>query len=50
MKQKGKNRVAHLYQFYIDVAFAERLVEVRLNSVVVTMKGREYLLKTVMSS
>ncbi|ARK30262.1 hypothetical protein [Halalkalibacter krulwichiae] len=45
MKQK-KRRVAHLYQFYVDVAFAEHLVETVNDHIALTEEGQRFLEKT----
>ncbi|WP_332631610.1 hypothetical protein [Halalkalibacter flavus] len=47
MSQKTKQKGAHLYQFYIDVAFAEGLVRRNQNRLTVTELGRAYLLRDV---
>ncbi|MFC0472941.1 hypothetical protein ACFFHM_21225 [Halalkalibacter kiskunsagensis] len=43
MTKKGKKKVAHLYQFYVDVAFAERLVTADGEKLCLTSNGASYL-------
>jgi hypothetical protein len=45
MQSKGKKDVAHLYQFYIDVAFAENLVQSKSGQLFLTPAGTGYLSK-----
>ncbi|MFC0559833.1 hypothetical protein [Halalkalibacter alkalisediminis] len=45
MKPKSSRKQAHLYQFYVDVAFAEGLVERNYDKLVLTFVGSSYLLK-----
>lgn len=46
MKSKNSRKQAHLYQFYVDVAFAEDLVETVQDKLVLTDAGSRYLLRT----
>jgi hypothetical protein len=43
MSKKGKQKVAHLYQFYVDVAFTEQLVASTERGLRLTTKGTNYL-------
>ncbi len=45
MSKKTKQKRAHLYQFYIDVAFAEGLVHTSGNQLIMTDAGKMYLHK-----
>ncbi|MDT8860058.1 hypothetical protein N0O92_07410 [Alkalihalobacillus sp. MEB130] len=47
MSPKKKQKVAHLYQFYVDVAFTEGLVKRENDRIVITEKGLFYLGKNV---
>lgn len=43
MSKKSKQKRAHLYQFYIDIAFTEQLVQQSGNKVMLTDAGNDYL-------
>ncbi len=43
MSKKGNKKAAHLYQFYIDVAFAAQLVTAEEDKLRLTSKGTAYL-------
>ncbi|TWI54620.1 hypothetical protein [Halalkalibacter nanhaiisediminis] len=43
MGKKSKQKRAHLYQFYIDIAFTEQLVQQSGNKVMLTDAGNDYL-------
>ncbi|WP_227936147.1 hypothetical protein [Alkalihalobacillus deserti] len=46
MKRKSSRKQAHLYQFYVDVAFAENLVETDHDKLRLTFEGNRYLIKS----
>lgn len=45
MKRKSSRKQAHLYQFYVDVAFAENLVVTKHDHLILTDEGSQYLMK-----
>ncbi|KHF40380.1 hypothetical protein [Halalkalibacter okhensis] len=45
MSQKTKQKGAHLYQFYVDVAFSEQLVSRAGDRLTITERGQAYLEK-----
>ncbi|GAE25677.1 hypothetical protein JCM9140_1684 [Halalkalibacter wakoensis JCM 9140] len=46
MSQKKKRKVAHLYQFYVDVSFAEGLVIRKKDRLCLTPLGERYIRKS----
>lgn len=45
MTKNKRNKNAHLYQFYLDVAFAEQFIQMEQECIRVTQKGKCFLEK-----